>query len=162
MTEKINVNEILDNLAYSISSAESEYLGELIKECNYKEATKILSDYCSEEEITLLFEHFKKESERKYSLEEIALEGLIKSVTESYEKKENINLSLLVNFDVLPALKRRGFLFYKVVSFISKPFTSKRVGLALIFRSFVRHCSILLSIRSLLFSELMLDNKISL
>lgn len=98
MTEKINVNEILNDLAYSISSSESEHLSELIKEGNYKEATKILSDYCSEEEITLLFEHFKKESERKYSLEEIALEDLIKSVTESYEKKENISLSLLVNY----------------------------------------------------------------
>lgn len=98
MTEEINVNDILDDLAYSISSAESEHLNQLIREGNYKEATKILSDYCSEEEIKLLFEHFKKESERKYSLEEVHLEELIESVRKSYEKKEYINPSLLINY----------------------------------------------------------------
>lgn len=98
MTEEINVNDILDDLAYSISSAESEHLSQLIREGNYKEATEILSDYCSEKEIKLLFEHFKKQSERMYSLEEVILEELIKSVIESYKKKEYINPSLLINY----------------------------------------------------------------
>ena len=76
-------------------------------------------------------------------------------------QKDDI-LMRLIELDVLPALKRRGFLFYKVVNFISKSPTSWRVELALIFRSFVRHCSIVLSVWSLPFSELMLDNKTSL
>lgn len=97
MTKSINIKEVLEDLSYSISSAEAEHIYQLISNNEHDEAREILSDYLSEIEIKALFQYYMNKAKRMYELEEVSLEILIRSLKEKLEKNEYNDNSFLIN-----------------------------------------------------------------
>lgn len=69
-----DIDDLLNELGYAFSTPEAEDFSYAINSKNYKKARKMLSAHFEKEEMEAIVSYFKKNSKRKYVLQEIAYE----------------------------------------------------------------------------------------
>lgn len=110
-----SVDEILDDLSYSMASPEAQAIFESIQSKNYAYAKKALKKYLENDEVNLVLNFYKKKHEQKYELVEIEVkdinikdfkteylfkvgEQISKSTLEPYNNDDDIRFYLTPNF----------------------------------------------------------------
>jgi hypothetical protein len=81
-TPSQNVEDILEDLSYSMASPEAEYFHRLMADNKYTEAQSLLNEHISEEESSIVINYFKSKNNQTIELKEISLSENFKAEPE--------------------------------------------------------------------------------